>query len=154
MMDATAPIMSKTIAKLITRLFPFYLVVLGLMCPSVAPSQLVVNVAPTKTVGQKVIVPLAIRNDLAEPVESARAAVLLFDSEGKMLGQASRWIIGGTKTNAPLAPGATNVFYFVITTAKPLPTTNLTTKVNLNRIVLGGGKLANPAQAASIQIRR
>jgi hypothetical protein len=71
------------------------------------------------------------------------AAVFLFDEQGKMVGQATRWVIGGAKDKPGLAAGATNAFHFVIAAEKPFTTTNLTAKVNFNRVVLAGGKLAD-----------
>jgi len=60
-----------------------------------------------------------------------------------MIGQGTRWVIGGGKDKQAWAAGATNTFQFVVTTDKPITTTNLTDKVNFNRVVLEGGKLAD-----------
>src|SRR5258706_3819704 len=106
----------------------------AILLSNVAFAQLVVTVAAPKAINQKVIIPLAMKNGLAETVQSARAGVLLFDPEGKMVGQAARWVIGGTKESPGLAPGATNVFNFVITTEKPLTSTNLVPKGTFSRI--------------------
>ncbi|GEM_PF-732912 len=121
-----------------------------LLCPFLASAQLAVTVSPVKATGQKAIVPLAMKNGFAERIESARAVCFILDAQGKMLGQASRWIIGGTADNAGLAPGATNVFNFVVNAAKPLVATNLTAKVTLSRLVLQGGKLADPQKAVTV----
>ena len=110
---------------------------------TVAQAQLAVTVSPVKVTGQKAIVPLALKNNLGEKVESARAAVFLLDEQGKILGQATKWVIGGTKDKPGLAAGATNAFHFVIAADKPFTTTNLTAKVTFNRVVLVGGKLAD-----------
>ena len=67
--------------------------------------QLAVTVSPLKVVGQKVVVPLALKNGLPAKVESARAVCFLLDEQGKMLGQATRWVIGGEAGRAGLAPG-------------------------------------------------
>ena len=83
------------------------------------------------------------KNGFAEKVESARVVVFLLDQEGKMLGQGTQWVIGGGKDKSGLAAGATNTFHFVVTTDKPISTTNLTAKVNFNRVVLEGGKIAD-----------
>jgi hypothetical protein len=85
-----------------------------------APAQLAVTVSPPKVVGQKAVVPLALRNDFTEKIESARAVVFLLDENGKMAGQATRWVIGGSPDKIGLAPGATNVFHFVVTSDKPI----------------------------------
>jgi hypothetical protein len=105
--------------------------------------QMSVTVTPVKTTRQKAIVPLAIKNNFTEKVESARAAVFLLDDQGKMVGQASRWVIGGSGDKTGLAPGATNSFHFVVAANKPFTTTNLTAKVEFSRVVLVGGKLAD-----------
>lgn len=108
-----------------------------------ARAELAVTVSAVKVTGQKAVVPLTMKNNFGERVESARAAVFLLDAQGKMIGNATRWVIGGSNTNG-LAAGATNNFYFVVTSEKPFATTNLTTKVNFSRLVLEGGKLADP----------
>ncbi len=66
-------------------------------------AQLAVTVTPPKAIGQKVIVKLAMTNNLADKVESARAACFLLDVRGKMVGEPSRWVIGGTKERPALA---------------------------------------------------
>jgi hypothetical protein len=106
-------------------------------------AQLSVTVSPPKVVGQKSIVTLALSNGLPEKVESARAAVFLFDEQGKLVSQATRWVVGGNQDKPSLAPGATNAFHFVITADKPFATTNLDAKVNFSRLVLAAGKSAN-----------
>lgn len=68
-----------------------------------------------------------------------------------MVGQSTKWVIGGTTNHTDFAPGATNTFYFVLTVEKPITTTNLTTKVIFNRVVLEGGKLADAAKDVWIQ---
>jgi hypothetical protein len=90
------------------------------------------------------------KNGLADKVESARAVCFLLDEQGKMLGQATRWVIGGAEDKPGLAAGATNVFHFVITSDKPFAATNPTAKVQFSRIVLEGGKLADPQRDVGI----
>lgn len=114
-------------------------------------AQLSVTVSPVKVTGQKAIVPLAMTNNFSEKIESARAVVFLLDEQGKMVGQSTKWIIGGSEDKTTLAAGATNAFHFVVTADKPITTTNLTTKVSITRIVLEGGKLADAANDAQIQ---
>lgn len=68
-----------------------------LFCVATASAQLAVTVSPVKVTGQKAIVPLAMRNDFAESIESARAVVFLLDEQGKAQGQpVTRWVIGGS----------------------------------------------------------
>jgi hypothetical protein len=121
-----------------------------LLWPMLATAQLAFTVSPVKATGQKAIVPLALRNGFAEPIESARAVCFILDEQGKMVGQASRWIIGGTGDEAGLAAGATNTFNFVVAAARPFTTTNLTAKVSFSRVVLERGKLADPAKDVTI----
>jgi len=116
-----------------------------------ARADLIVNVATPNTVGQKAVVKLNLKNTFPEKIESARASVFLLDEKGKMVGQSTKWVIGGTKNQASLAPGATNSFFFVITSEKPFATTNLATKVNFNRVVLEGGKLADVTEDVHIK---
>ena len=114
-------------------------------------AQLLVSVASVKVVGQKAIVPLAMKNDLTEKIASARAVVFLLDEQGKMAGQATRWVIGGSQDKLGLAAGATNAFHFVITVDKQFTTTNFTTKVSFSRMVLEGGKVADVVKQVQIQ---
>jgi hypothetical protein len=113
-----------------------------------ASAQLAVTVSPPKMVGQKAIVKLAMKNGLAQKIESARAVCFLLDDTGKMIGQSAKWVIGQTKTG--LASGATNSFNFVITSPQPFTTTNLTAKVSFIRMVLDGGKLADIRQSVNV----
>lgn len=109
-------------------------------------AQLAVTVSPPKLTESKVVVKLQMKNGFTEKVESARAALFLLDEQGKMVGQTTKWFIGGSRDMPGLAPGATNSFYFVITADRPLATTNLTPKLSVNRVVLENGKLANVAK--------
>lgn len=119
-------------------------------CAGTIQAELAVTVSPPKITGQKAVVPLALKNNFSEKIESARAAVFLLDDQGKMVGQSTKWVIGGSNTNG-LAAGATNAFHFVITSDKPFTTTNLTTKVSFSRVVLEGGKLADAAKEVQVQ---
>jgi len=121
-----------------------------LLWPLMASPQLIVTVSPVKATGQRAIVPLAVKNNFTEKIESARAVCFILDDQGKMLGQATRWIIGGTGDKAGLAPGATNAFNFVVPAAKPFTNTNLTAKVTFSRVVVEGGKLADPVRDVTV----
>jgi len=116
----------------------------------VSGAALVVTVGKPQTTGTKAVLKLAIENTFNEPVASAKASVFLLDENGKMAGQASKWVIGGTKGKPGLAAGATNTFYFVISSDKPLIMTNLTAKVSFSRVVLEGGKVADPSRDVQI----
>jgi len=110
-----------------------------------------VTVATPQISGQKAIVKLGLRNTFTERIESARAVVFLLDEQGKMIGQSTKWVIGGSKGKPGLAVGATNIFHFVIVTEKPLAKTNVTAKITFSRVVLEGGKLADAARDVQIQ---
>jgi hypothetical protein len=113
-------------------------------------AQLLVTASPVKAEGNKAFVKLDFKNDLTNAVESARASVVLLNGE-RVVGQETRWVIGGTKDKPSLASGATNSFFFVITSEKPFPSTNLTAKVNFTRVVLEGGALANVEKDVKIE---
>jgi hypothetical protein len=114
-----------------------------------ASAQLAVTVAPVKLAGQKAVVSLALSNGLPQRIESARAVCFLVDDQGKLVGQSTRWVLGGSTTNV-LAAGSTNSFYFVIAGNKPLPRTTLSAKVSFTRVVLANGKLADPIKDIAI----
>jgi len=123
--------------------------IVALLAASItAQAQLTVTVSPPKVTGSRSVVPLALKNNLSEKVESARAVCFLLDAQGKIAGQATRWVIGGTNTNG-LAAGATNGFHFVIPTERTT-STNLTAKVSFSRVVLEGGKLADVTKDVQI----
>ena len=107
----------------------------------VAQAQLAITISPPKTTGSKAVVGMTLKNNFAEKVESARAVAFLLDENGKMIGQSTRWVIGGGKDHPALESKAETKFNFVISTVQPLTTTNLTTKVNFTRLVLEGGKV-------------
>ena len=133
------------------RARPFLLAAALLLYRFLATAQLAITVSPVKATRQKAIVPLGIKNGLAERIESARAVCFLLDDQGKMVGQASRWIIRGTGNKAGLAAGATNAFNFVVAAARPFTSTNLTAKLSLSRVVLEGGKLVDVNKEVQIQ---
>jgi hypothetical protein len=120
----------------------------GLLFVTSAKAQITVSVAPPKITGQKVVVQLDMTNELTNEVKSARAICLLLDEQGKMVGQSTRWVVGQNQTH--LDPKGESKFDFVITTPRPLISSNLTTKVIFSRVVLDGGKLANPQQDVAI----
>lgn len=130
------------------------LISLWLCSTTIAVAQLAVTVSAVQVVGQKAIVPLAFKNGLAQNVESARAVVFVLDEQGKVVSQATRWVIGGSQSKGGLTPGATNAFHFVIASQKPFATTNLTVKVSFSRVVLAGGKLADVNKDVTIENAR
>ena len=125
----------------------FCLVSVLLLCAGIASAELVVKVDEPKRVGQKAVIKLTMKNTFTEKVESARAQVFLIDENGKVVGQAVRWVIGGTKDKPALAPNAETTFNFVVPTDKPF-TTN---KVSFTRLILEGGKLVDVNKTVEIK---
>lgn len=127
------------------RIFLPVLLVMSLLTIP-AQAKLSVEVAEPKQAASKVVVKLTIKNQFAEKVESVRATIFLMDAQGKVVGQTTQWIIGGTKDRPELKSDATATYNFVITTDKPF------TKAQLlfNRVILEGGKVAEPKGAAEI----
>jgi hypothetical protein len=119
-----------------------------LICAANAWGQLAVTVSQPKVTGQKAVVQLAMKNELTNEIQSARAICLLLDEQGKMVGQSTKWVIGQNKKN--LKPSGEAKFNFVITSPQPLVSSNLTAKVIFSRVVLDGGKFANPQQLVTI----
>src|SRR5437016_304677 len=106
---------------------------------SVAKANLVAKVGEPKTTGRKAVIKLQMKNTFKDKIESARVVVFLFDDQGKVVGQTTRWVIGGTKDKPPLAPDAKTTFNLVVPTDKPFTKT----KVSFNRVILEGGKLVD-----------
>jgi len=113
-------------------------------------AQLAVTVSPVKITGQRVIVPLALTNHLPQSVESARAMCAVLDAQGKMVGQSAKWVIGGAPNRPALSPQAGTTYNFVITSPRPLETTNLTTRIVLNRVILEHGQITNANAVVSM----
>jgi len=114
-------------------------------------AQLAVTVSPPKIAGQKAVVPLTMKNNLTDKIESARAVVFLLDEQGKMVGQKTDWVIGGRKERPALASSKETTYNFVITAYRPLTSTNLTTKISVSRLILEGGKIADVNKDVQIQ---
>ena len=109
-------------------------------------ARLTVQVDEPKKTGEKAIVKLTLKNTFAEKIESARATVFLLNDDDKVVGQSAQWVIGGTKDKPALAPKASTTYNFVIKTDKPFTKT----KLIFNRIILEGGKLADPKTSVEI----
>lgn len=128
----------------------FLSMVIALLGATGADGQLAVTVSPPKVVGQKAVVALGMKNGLAEKIESARAVCFLLDEQGKVVGLATRWVIGGGEDKPALASHAKTTFHFVLPMEK-VASTNLTAKVSFSRVVLEGGKLADVTKEVQIQ---
>jgi hypothetical protein len=103
-------------------------VLLFLLVAASIQGQLAVTVFPPQVTGDKAIVPLELKNHFNQGVASDRAAVLLLDEHGKLVGQSAKWVIGSlptaTEPKPGLAAGSTNTFNFVITAkaaSRPTP---------------------------------
>jgi hypothetical protein len=122
-----------------TLLFLFFTI-------SASHATLIVKVDAPKRSAGKAVIKLTMKNTFREKVESARAQVFLMDDNGKVVVQAVKWVIGGTKDKPALMPDAEATFNFVVHTDKPFTTT----KLSFTRIVLEGGKLVDPKTSLEI----
>jgi len=129
-----------------------FLLIAVLLAAIVGRAQLAVKIESLKVTGQKAILSLEMKNKFpAEKIESARAVAFLIDSRGKVVGQATRWVIGESKDRSGLLAGGTTTYNFVVTSQEPFKTTNLTARVQFARVVLEGGKLADVTQNVEIR---
>ena len=128
------------------KILGLLLVVLSAETPRVRGDLLIRAEKPLIS-GQKAAIKLELKNTFSEKIESVRASVFLFDEQGKMVGQTTRWIIGGTKDKTALAPGAKTNYDFVVSFIKPFSTT----KLIVNRIVLEGRKLADVTREVTVE---
>jgi hypothetical protein len=106
---------------------------------------LAVNVAAPKLLKDKAVVEITMKNNLTETIKSARAIAFLLDEQGQVIGQSSKWVIGGTKDLLPLQSNSETTFNFIISSSQPFSSTNVTAKVSFSRVVLDNGKSANLA---------
>ena len=113
-----------------------------------AQAQLAVSVSPPKVTGQKTVVLLTMQNEFTNAVQSARAACFLIDDRGQMVSQSTKWVIGENKSS--LAPGATGKFNFVITSPRPITSTNLTAQLAFSRLVLDNGQQPDVRQSVVV----
>jgi hypothetical protein len=104
-----------------------------------AHAGLTLKIADPKTYGHKTILKMELLNTFTNNIDSVRAAVFLLDENGKIVGQETRWIVGGTKERPGLAHHGKTTFHFVLQSSKPFAKT----RVTINRIVMEGGRLAD-----------
>ena len=119
-----------------------------------AEADLVVQVHNPQITGSKAVVKLELKNTYHENIESARASAFLVDQDGKLVGQATRWVIGGGKGMPALVPGGTNTFSFVVGISDSVNREGLTAKLMFSRVVLEGGKLADVRQGVRIRAEK
>jgi len=112
---------------------------------------LAVNVAATKLLKDKAVVEITMKNNLTETIKSARAACFLLDGQGQLIGQSSKWVIGGTKDLLPLQPNSETTFNFIISSPQPFSSTNVTAKVSFSRVILEDGKPVDVTKEVSVQ---
>jgi len=112
-----------------------------------AHAELSISIDSAKSVGQKSVTKLTLKNTYTEKIESARATLFLIDEQGKVVGQATQWVIGGNKERPALEPGKETVFNFVVPTDKAFTTTRLT----FSRLILEGGKSVDATKGVVIQ---
>lgn len=112
-----------------------------------AHAKLVVKVGEPKRTGAKAVITLEMKNTFVEKIESARAVVFLLDDQGKVVGQMTRWVIGGTKDRPPLSSDSTATYNFVIPTDKSFTKT----KVTFSHLLLEGGKAVDVKQSVEVE---
>ena len=128
--------------KIFTRV-----VVLWAMSIGIVSAGLIIQSSPAKTTGNKTVIKLDLKNTGASEIGSVRATVFLLDAQGQMVGQAARWILGGTKDRPGLAPEAKTTYNFVVTGTKPFAQT----KLMVNRIVFADGHLGDVLKDVTIE---
>jgi hypothetical protein len=127
--------------------FLFAAFITVLLCVTSGEAKLIVKLADPKQAAKKVLVKLTVKNTFTNKVESARATLFLLNDQEKIVGQASQWVIGGTKDKAALAPNASMTYNFAVPSEKPFTKA----KLIFNRIVLEGGKQVDPAKNFEIE---
>src|SRR6266850_1530926 len=95
-----------------------------------------VKVDQPTAAGTRAIVKLTMKNNWTNAVQSARAAVFVFDDAGKVVGQKAEWVIGGTRAKSGLAADATATFNVVVAVDKPFTRAQVT----FMRIILENGQ--------------
>src|SRR5947208_2920730 len=65
--------------------------------------EFIIRVSKPVVTGQKAVIRITMSNSLSQRVESARVASFLIDGQGKILGQSTQWVVGGSKNSAGLS---------------------------------------------------
>jgi hypothetical protein len=79
------------------------------LLPVVCRGELSVRVAAPTVIGSKAVVGLELKNGWTQSVESARATLMLLDEQGHLVGQSSKWVIGGSEQTPGLAANGTKI---------------------------------------------
>ena len=95
----------KTQMNGLMKMIPMICLLIAIFCPPLVLAQLVVIVSPPKFVAQKAKVQIAMQNNFTEKIVSARAGLFLVDGNGHVIGQSTKWVIGGSPNIPGLAPG-------------------------------------------------
>lgn len=86
----------------------------------------------------KSVVKLELKNTFLGKIESTRVVLFLRDDQGKVVGQSTKWVLGGGKKDNPhtLAPNGSTTFNFVVSKKRFSKA-----KLTFSRIIVEGGKL-------------
>lgn len=128
----------KTITLMVLLLFP---------CAISVHAALELTVGKPKTYTKLTVIKMDLHNSFTDQIKSAEAVVFLMSDKGKVVGQKSRWILGGPERRPSLAPDSSTTFFFVVSNAQSFATT----KVLVTRIVFENGKLGNILRDVKIQ---
>ena len=112
-----------------------------------AEARFQVAIAKPKQTASKSVIALKLKNTFGESIESARATLFLIDGAGKVIGQSTQWVIGGANDKPVLGSDKETTFNFVVATDKQFTKTKLT----FTRIVLEGGKTADPTREVDLK---
>ncbi len=104
-------------------------------------------VGKPKTYTKLTVIKMDLHNSFPDQIKSAEAVVFLMSDKGKVVGQKSRWILGGPDRRPALAPGSSTSFFFVVSNADSFTTA----KVLVTRLIFENGKLGNILRDVKVQ---
>jgi hypothetical protein len=90
---------------------------------------------------------LVMVNTYTNTIQSARVALFFVDEKGSVVGQDTRWVIGGTKDRPPLPSQGTATYFVTIPTDKPFQKVD----VIVTRIVLEGGQIIDAGNGFKLE---
>lgn len=123
------------------------MVLLLFSCVVSVRATLELTVGEPKTYTKLTVIKMDLHNSFADQIKAVEAVVFLMNDKGKVVGQKSRWILGGPDRRPPLDAGSSASFFFVVSNAQSFATT----KVLVTRIVFENGKLGNILRDVKIQ---